>query len=332
MGLPLWLVTGGLLLLPASASGQRRLVHDTLSESTPGVVSCGFCAGERFGVVFRDLPAPLRGLEPEDFPVEIDSLEIAVAGADPADGCSPSRSGGSITAPVALYVGDSVPPDEIDSYPEDGPWPGESLVWSADAPLVLSVADDSDRYSIEFNVLEVRDADGGPLRVEAGAYLRVVVTIPAGEPGTSPSCEGASFESPAAFPPRDTSGEDPADPFRGTQRRSFIYALGIGWVWNSEGSGPVPVIPGNWGVRMSLFTLGPGPGEPDAGPTLADAGVDSADAAVSDSGAMDAAFRDGGAEPAPGGCSCRAGGRAVNDPMALAVGVLLLLVGGRRRG
>ena len=306
-----------LLLIPAASSAQRRLAQDTLSSSTPGVVSCGFCAGERFGVVFRDLASPLRGLEPEDFPVELDAVEIAVAAADAATGCAPSTVGGTITAPVEIYVGEELPPEEIVDLSADGVWPGETLVWGADVPLTLSVADDTGRYSVSFNTLEVRDEAGEPIRIESGVYFRVVVVIPEGGAGSSPACEAGSFLSPAGFPFRDNAGEA-AEPFRGTAERSLTYALGIGWLWNSEGESPVPVIPGNWGIRLSVSTFGPGPAAPDAGAP--------ADAGLHDGGASDAEMSmdageppsDAGLSPAGGGCSCRAGaGPSAAPPILL---------------
>ncbi len=318
-----------LLVIPQPAFGQRRLVQDTLSASTPGVVSCGFCAGERFAVIFRDLPPPSSGLAPEDFPVELANVEIAVASANAAAGCAPSETGATITAPVEIYAGTSVPPDEVVDLPADAPWPGETLVWAADAPLALSVADETGRYSVNFNVLEVRDELGERIRVDAGVYFRVVVTIPTGVAGSSPACESGSFESPGGFPFRDNAGDFPE--FRGTGRRSLIHALGVGWVWNSEGHAPVPVIPGNWGIRLALFTFGPGPSGRDAG-MAPDAGADAGERldAGLDAGSTPV---DGGPAVTPGGgCGCRAAtGDLDHHPFAIVVAAVLWSTRRRRR-
>jgi len=130
---------------------------------------------------------------------------------------------------MAVYVGVEEPPEEILSLPADTAWPDESLVWVGDVPIELNTADEMGRYSVTFNALQIRDELGERVRIETGVYLRVVVELPRGELGSSPACEAASFESPGGFPFRDNAGEG-AEPFRGTERRSLIYAAGVGWV------------------------------------------------------------------------------------------------------
>ena len=63
-----------LLTLSAPASAQQRIIHDTLGRDMPTQITCGFCAGEQFGVIFRELPSGRRGLEPTDFPLTIDAV------------------------------------------------------------------------------------------------------------------------------------------------------------------------------------------------------------------------------------------------------------------
>ncbi|MBX3269449.1 MAG: hypothetical protein KF729_04275 [Sandaracinaceae bacterium] len=314
------------LLLATPAAAQRRLVQDTLSTSTPGAVTCGFCAAERFGVVFTSLPAPRRGLDPEDFPIEIESVEIALAAADlTTGGCGATDRGGSVLVPIEVYAGTAEVPRAIVSLPLEE-WPGETLVWEGEAPLELDVTDDEGRYSLTFNVLSLRDELGERVRVEAGTYLRVVLTVPDGALGASPSCERAGYGSPGGFPFRDNAGEDPERPFAGSERRSFIHALGVGWVWNSEGEGLIPRIPGNWGIRMSAFTFGPGPMATDAGAGELDGGAPDGglDAGLDASLAPDA-----GGGTSGGGCSCRtAPGRA---PSGVVLGLTLALLATRRR-
>lgn len=294
----LWLPVSVLATCTFSTVGlaQQRLVQDTLGGSTPGSVNCGFCAGERFGVVFRELPSPLRGLVPGDFPVVLESVEIAVAAANPATGCAASQTGGTATIPMEIYVG-SVLPSEDDGivrlYDPSGPWPGETLLWAADARLALSTADAAGAYSVNFNLLRIRDEMGATIRVESGAYLRVVLTIPADPSGTSSSCAALGFDPPAiGFPFLDRDQSDTTD------RRSFIYAAGIGWIWNSEGWSPVPAFPSDWSVRLTLFTFGPGPS--DGGAAMLDAGSPLVDASAS----MDASTTDAGSGTPAGGCSC----------------------------
>src|SRR5690606_13897366 len=120
-----------------------------------------------FGVVFRELPAPRRGIEPEDFPITLESVQVALASAtvSPGPTCTPSEAGGAIVAPVEIYAGAEIPTGAITSLPSDGPWPGEELVWAADAPLALSPAQagGGGRYELSFNELVVRDEEEMPI-------------------------------------------------------------------------------------------------------------------------------------------------------------------------
>ncbi|HJL15729.1 MAG TPA: MYXO-CTERM sorting domain-containing protein [Sandaracinaceae bacterium LLY-WYZ-13_1] len=298
---PLLLLLLAPLALPAPADAQRRIVHDTLGRDMPTAVTCGFCAGERFGVLFRELPAPRRGLEPSDFPITFDTIEIALASANVVGGaCDPQTTGGTVDAAVEVWVGDAVPDGPIRDFSATDGWPSETLVWATDAaPLTPSTAetDGSGRYEVRFNALEIRDEDAAPITVGSGAYVRVVVTLPVGPSGTSDLCE-PTYQSPAAFPLRDDDG-------RVAPGRSFIYASGAGWFWNEEVPGGS--IGGDWGVRLAVFTTGGG--DVDAGPSAPDAGVD-ADAGGSSGDASTAP--DAGdappADPDDGGCGCRAAG------------------------
>ncbi len=307
------LLCAALTLGAGSAAAQERVVQDTLSADTPTGVTCGFCATERFGVVFRELPAPRRGIEPEDFPLRLAAVQVAMAAAtvSPGPTCTPSTSGGTITAPIEIYAGSEIPTGAITSLPAEGPWnASEELVFAADAPLALSVdADGMGRYAIDFNELEVRDESGGEIVVDAGTYLRVVVTLPAAEPATA--CTGG-LDLPGGFPVRDADG-------RIADERGFIYAAGVGWLWNEQAS-----INGDWGIRLALFRAPPR----DGGTVELDASTSGDAGAVRDAGgaAMDAATApDGGAEPSGGGCSCRAGrSRSAGWPLAIALACLAL--------
>lgn len=285
------------LALPgySPAGAQVRVIHDTLSSDTPTALTCGFCAGERFGVVFRELPAPRRGIEPTDFPITLESVQVAVAAATVTAGptCVPSETGGSVTATVELYAGEDPPEGNIQALPAEGPWSDtEALVWAGDADLALSTAEPGGtRYAINFNVLEVRDEEGAPIVVESGSYLRAVVSIPAAATMTSTECPAEM--SPAFVGVRDADGPIATE-------RGFIYATGAGWLWNEDTRVQVN---GDWGIRLELFrstsTADGGAGDPDAG---ADAGSDPG----GDAGAPRDASMDGGLTPGGGGCSCRA--------------------------
>ena len=274
-----------ILLLPLQGAAQRRLAQDTLSPDVPSAVTCGFCAGERFGVIFRELPSPFRGVVPADFPIVPEAIEVAMASADNSTStCTPSSQAATIMASVELYAGTTLQDASIMAEPADGEWTGETLVWAADAPLMLSTADGGGRYSLNFNSLVVRDDMSMPIRIESGSYLRVSVTIPAGAAGSSPMCE-PMYMSPAGFPFRDEGRVAP--------KRSFIYAAGVGWLWNEDAG-----VGGDWSIRMTIFAEGsgmPDAGTPDAGTIGTDAG------AAIDAGA------DGGSTVMPaGGCGCRA--------------------------
>jgi MYXO-CTERM domain-containing protein len=299
-----------LLLAPSTVVGQRRIVHDTLGPDTPTALTCGFCAGEKFGVVFRELPAPRAGLSAADFPIVLDTLEVGLAAAGVSSGaCVPSATGGTIDALVEIWSGGSVPTGDISGLPADSAWSaGETLVWSRDAvPLTLSVADTGGRYTLMVNAVQVRDDVDLPIEIASGAYVRVVVTLPPGTPGSSSLCE-PSFESPGGFPVRDDDGQVAPE-------RNFIYALGAGWFWNE--SFPGGEIGGDWAIRLQVFANGPGVtdgGEPSDAGMATDAG------AIIDGGAG----LDGGTAPEDeGGCGCRAVGEAHGSSVPL----LLSLVG-----
>jgi len=322
-----------LVVAPSPASAQLRIVHDTLGPEMPTAITCGFCASERFGVVFRELPGTRRSLEPTDFPLLIDAIDVGMGAANVEGAtCVPQRTGGTIETIMEVYVGDTPPTGDIRSNPVDAPWPGERLVWASDAvPLALSVEDDGGIYQLRFNRLEVRDEDSMPIEVDDGAYLRVVVTLPESATVTSDIC-GAPLVPPGGFPVRDDDG-------RIAPERNFIYAGGAGWFWSE--SVPGGAINGDWGVRLSVFPSGevPDGGVPttdggirpstdgglagtDAGPAETDAGAGGMDGGA-DAGAA--------AEPMDDGCSCRAAGPGSAPPWALPLAGAAIFVCRRRR-
>ncbi|MCB9591461.1 MAG: hypothetical protein H6719_01905 [Sandaracinaceae bacterium] len=314
------------LLVPTAASAQLRVIHDTLSADTPTSITCGFCAGEQFGVIFRELPSGRRGLEPTDFPLTIDAIEVALGAAHvEASMCVPQRSGGTVTAAMAIYAGDTVPTGSILALPETGEWSAtETLVWASDAvPLGLSVENDMGLYELMFNRLEVADDMGMPITVASGTYLRVVITLPVGEAGTSNLC-AAPLEPAGGYPMRDNDGLI-------ANERSFIYAGGAGWFWN-EGV-PGGGIGGDWGIRLSVFPSGVVPGT-DAGVMGTDAGTPDVDGGGTpdvDGGATTDVDAGETVTPPSDGCSCRAAAPSPGSPAALAVALLGLAWIARRR-
>lgn len=311
--------------LPMPTSAQRLLSHDTLTMDSPTAITCGFCSGESYGTIFRELPAPARGLEPGDFPVVVESLQVAVASARAVSStmCVGSISGGTGVGDVEIYAGTTPPTGDIVANPADGPWDGETLVWAAtNVPFQRSTAETegSAAYEVMFNNLEIVDAEEMPVRVEApNVYLRAVVHFGDGAAGDSVPCEDLSLTPPSFFPLRDNDG-------RIAPERSFIYADGLGWVWNEDAR--VGSINGDWAIRLEITTEGV-PGT-DAGPAV-DAGP-RRDAGLVDAGAADGGGGTDAGEPGGGGGGgCAAAGRAQPAPWALLLAPLLALGMRRRR-
>lgn len=307
------------LALPLAASAQRRLVHDTLTMDSPAGIVCGFCATERFGVVFRELESPRRGLEPGDFPIVLESIEVVIAAAY-GNPCMASGTGGTIIAPIEIYAGTMLPSGDISTNSEFE-WPGETLVWAADAPIELSAGNAGGMYEFQFNVLMVRDEMDMPITIASGNYVRVVVTVPEGTMGTSPQCE-PTYQAPAGAAVRDNDGLIAGE-------RNFVFAAGgLGWFWNEAPPSPIPRIDGDWGVRLSYFAMGTG--EVDAGMTTIDAG--GVDAGRFDAGAeLDAGRPDAGMLEPGGGCACRPTARATLPGALLVLVLALALLAQQRR-
>jgi MYXO-CTERM domain-containing protein len=324
-----------LLVLDATPAGaQRTVAHDTLSDATPVAVTCGFCAGEAIGVVFRELPTPLRGIDPGDFPLELRSVQIALAsarttGTAGAYACEGVLAGGTVLVPVEIWAGTTPPTGDIRTRPLGDAWDAtETLVWASDeVPIELSVpdAEGSARFTLTLNTIDLEDEAGAPIVVAAPAtYLRVVVLLPTG--GSSTSCDALSLDPPAAVAVRD-------DDRRIADERSFLYAAGFGFVWNEDapsegGGGAEPGIAGDWAIRLQIV---PSAATPiDAGtspPTDADA---DADAGAID---VDAALADGG-EPIDargGGCSCGATSPARGAHAGTAIALAVIAWAGARR-
>ncbi len=310
----------------ASALAQRVVAYDTLGGG-PSAVTCGFCAGERFGVVFRELPPPARGLEPGDFPLELRGVRVALANAVVSGGvCAGGTTGGTATVDLEIYAGSTPPTGDLRDRPTDAPWEGETLLWAGvGLPLVRSSLDGegSTTFVVSFNDLQIRGEMDEPLVVEAPhRYLRVVFTLGEEAHRNRAGCEDAGLVSPTAFPMRDDDGVVAPE-------RSFLWGQGgLGWQWN-EAVG----VNGDWAVRAEIRPLETG--TPDAGIDAGtDAGNGSLDAsAETDGGAPMDTGTDAGAAPSEdessgagcGACAAHAG-RGLDVTALLAFVVL-----GRRR-
>lgn len=307
-----------LLTTAASARAQVTLAQDTLSTDSPAAALCGFCGGEGFGVVFRDLPDPARGLLAEDFPLTLRSIEIALAAAR-LDGamCTTMPEGGSVLVDVEIWAGVTPPGTPIGAMAAGEAWPGtgEELVFAAtDVPIELSIpASGGMGFNLQLNRFEIMDEMGAPLRIAADfTYLRAFVSLrDSSLPG--PSC------------PFSSDGSPLRDDGRISPERSYILANGMGFLWNEQAG-----VTGDWAIRLSIIPALPvgrdGGPPPDAAATGADAGTSMLDAAGADAagGGVDAGPATGG-----GGCGCRASrSSAAWWPLA---GLALALTLARRR-
>jgi MYXO-CTERM domain-containing protein len=293
----------GSVVALSSAQAQRRVQYDTLSESTPAAISCGFCAGEKFGMVFRPL-SDGRGLRPEDFPFALNSIEVAVARTqvtgDLFSGymCQGTAGGGTVSMMIGVYAGETPPSGSIVSMPVTGPWPGESMVFgeSADVMLSTETSPGSMMYNVMFNTLDLMGVRVDP----PNTYIRVAIDIPGG--GTSASCMDLGIPGPGAVGIRDDDG-------RIDNTVNYIYALnpfgglgGIaeGWHWNEDPEISDPAtgtvgINGEWGIRLNIMPMGTT--TPDAGTPMMDAGtppmIDSGTTPPADSGTSPMCSGDG---------------------------------------
>jgi len=318
---------GVLALAPSLAVAQRVLAYDTLSAMTPAAASCGFCAGEKFGAIFYELPDG-SGLAPAEFPLTLRAMRIAVARVTVTGptACTGSDLGGTEPFDLALYAGATVPTD-IAAMPASGPWPGETVLLElADVPLETSVLSaGTATFEATFNEIPILDDLGATIMVAPpNTYLRAVVGITAG--GSSTGCT-APAAPPAGVPLRDDDG-------RIAPRRSLILAnggAGSSWLWNEDAR-----VVGDWALRLVVTPLGAGSdggATADAGP--ADAGRDAgSDAGVRmDAGAAGPDAGLGGSGGGDGGCGCRMARASGSGSGARAIVLVagLALVGARVR-
>lgn len=310
--------TPSLAVSPAAA--QVTLAQDTLSSDSPAAALCGFCGGEGFGVVFRDLSPPARGLLAEDFPLTLRSVEIALASAR-LDGamCTTDLDGGTALVDVEIWAGTTPPGATIGASAPAEPWPGtgEELVFAAtEVPIALSIPDGTATggFMLQLNRFEVQDETGAPLRVAAGfTYLRVFVRLSDSTlPG--PGC------------PFSSDGSPLRDDGRISDQRSYILANGMGFLWNEQAR-----VNGDWAIRLQIIPSIPpgidGGPPPDAAFVPTDVGSIDAGGPDAGTGAPDAGASVGG----DGGCGCRAGRTHTSGAGLLALGLAIAARLGLRR-
>lgn len=288
------------VLAPAGARAQRLVAHDTLSDAAPTAVTCGFCVGEAFGTIFRELDPPLRGIDPGEFPLELREVQIALAAASttgtaPAYACEGDAAGGTADVDLEVWSGTTPPTGDIRSRPGLAePWAAdETLLWAGTVSVELSVpeVDGASRFQLTVNRLPVVAEDGSPIRIPRPAtYVRVVAWLTPG--GASTLCDAQALDAPSGVPVRDDDGLVASE-------RSFLHAAGTGWLW-SETAG----VEGDWGLRLLVVPMG---APIDAG--ARDGGAIDA-TADEDAGAPDASTIDAGMPEPAAGCGCGVAGTA----------------------
>lgn len=256
------LSTAGLLVLLCSAmqAGAQAPLHiqfDTLADNESAELSCGFCAGEKFGVVFRELPLG-KGLPADAFPLTVLSVDVALAAVN-VEGlfCVGSTAGGDIDTEMEIFAGPVAPSGDISQMPASGPWPNETTVATGNATIPLSVETSPGTQVYNANFYQIELPDGGIVVDKPNTYIRVVLTIPTGS-GSS-LCSFGGLSEPAGVAFRDVDG-------RTANELNFIYALSSsfdgavsgGWHWNESTAIEDPLNPqlrgiaGDWGLRLNV--------------------------------------------------------------------------------
>jgi len=259
--------------------------NDSIQVDSEAYLSCGFCAGEKFGALFY---APV--LPATTFPLTLSKIKIALASVNVVqDGggfrCEPGQPG-SLMTNYEIYAGTTVP-SNINMLPQNGIWPGETVLMplTQSPPITLSepTTPGGSDYRLTLNEIPINGVTVAP----PNTYIRVVVTIPTG-PIQSASCSVLSLPPPGGVAFRDTD-------ITGNSRRNFIYQIdptgivGNRWVFNESFQDPVTGmnINGDWIIRLEVeSTSGSSPNDggtsiggdaapndpPDSGSSPADTG------------------------------------------------------------
>ena len=282
-------MTGALLLAqPLSAGAQQEIRLDSIRQDSEAAITCGFCAGEKFGVIFREL-AGGAGLPAGHFPLTLNKVQVAVAATEVRNlDCQPAAMGGMVNGTMEVYAGQTAP-TTINTLPSAGPWPGEiAIVQATQVQLERSVATGGNirNWDVRLNALPVNQIVPAP-----NTYIRVNFSIASG--GYSDACSILGFQPPNISPFRDDDGS--------TGRTSYIFRLGTilnaeEFLFNEDFLDPTTgsAINGDWLVRLEVTPSGGPP--PDAGvPLPTDSGVPPDTGVPPDSGVHpDAAPADSG--------------------------------------
>jgi hypothetical protein len=236
--------------------------NDNIRIDSEAFLSCGFCAGEKFGALFY---APV--IPNSSFPLSLTKVKLALASITVVEAgggfmCEPG-AGGMLNVNYEVYSGSSVPAS-ITNLPANGVWPGESIVVPiTSAPITLSepATAGSTNYRLNLNEIPLNGITIAP----PNTYIRVVVTIPTGSV-QSASCQALGLQPPAAVAFRDSD-------ITGSSRRNFIYQIdptgvvGDRWVFNESFIDPVSGnnINGDWIIRLEVESM--------SNPNPADGGI-----------------------------------------------------------
>ena len=252
-----------ILLLPSLGAAQPMEVrNDDIRIDSEAYISCGFCAGEKFGALFYDPVLPTA-----TFPLTLSKIKVALASITVVQSgggfiCEPG-AGGMLNVSYEAYAGTSVP-SSITALPQNGIWPGETILMPlTSVPITLSepTSPGASDYRLNLNEIPINGVTVPPPHT----YIRVVFTIPTGAV-QSASCSALGLGPPGGVSFRDTD-------ITGRSRRNFIYQIdptnivGDRWVFNEAFIDPVSGsnINGDWIIRLEVESTGGG--------TAGDAGV-----------------------------------------------------------
>jgi len=262
------MLTAGAFVLsaPSMVRAQQEIRLDSIRQDSEAAITCGFCSGEKFGVIFREVQ-PGAGLPAAAFPLTLNKVQIAVAATEVRNlDCQPAAMGGMVNGTMEIYAG-ATAPTTITTLTGTGPWPGESTVLQAtQVQLERSVTTGGGirNWDVRLNELPVNQVVPAP-----NTYIRVQITIATG--GYSDACSILGFQPPNISPFRDDDGS--------TGRTSYIYRLGTilnneEYVFNEDFNDPSTgsAINGDWLVRLEVTPFGGPPADAGVQPP-ADRGV-----------------------------------------------------------
>jgi MYXO-CTERM domain-containing protein len=292
---------------------QETIQYDSVVVDTQAAITCGFCAGEKYGVIFYAL-GPTDGLQPTQFPFMLDTLQLPIAPTqvtgDILSGfvCEPRAESGMVGIDLEIYTGRTIP-GTIDNQ-STGAWPDETLIFGpVSASLEYSAENPvgSGSWEVRLNTIQIGTMVSAP-----DTYVRVVVNI--GNGGSSEACSLLSLSPPNISPFRDNDGR--VGPRRNFIREAANSLLGTPekWTWTEDVMDLTTgaTINGDWMIRLQITPQTVVPPD-DAGiddSAIADAGADSGAGDSGDGGGGDTGAGDTGTLQDSGAADIGGGGGA----------------------